>query len=90
MSWVIVAIATAMINLVVAELAGWFPWLAAQIVRRAARMLPPSSRGRYLDEWLAELEFLGGRGLSKLIFAVRLLLRARRVRRSLLGMPETP
>jgi exopolysaccharide biosynthesis polyprenyl glycosylphosphotransferase len=89
-SWVVIAIATAMINLIVAELAGWFPWLAVQIVRRAARILPPSARGRYLEEWLAELEFLGGRGLSKLIFAVRLLLGARRVRRSLLGLPETP
>jgi hypothetical protein len=81
--WIAIASVTAVINLVIAELAGWLPWLAERLIRQAARLLPPDAQNRYADEWLAELDVLPGRGISALLFSFRLLVRARRVGREL-------
>ena len=82
--WLGLAVVAALINIVLAELCGWLPWLAESLVRRAARRLPDDVRLRYEQEWLAELDVLPVRGFSSIVFAVRVSLNARRVRRELL------
>lgn len=55
MTFVLLAVAAALLGLIVNELYGWLPWLGARLVRRAARFLPDEYRERYEEEWLAEL-----------------------------------
>ena len=88
MIWLALAVVAAVVNLVIAELAGWLPWVAEKTIRRAAHLLPPESRSRYEEEWLAELEVLPGSGISALLFSLRLLVRARRVGKELAGSPS--
>jgi hypothetical protein len=76
------------INLIIAECLGWLPWLAEQIIKRASRVLPSDVHIRYEAEWLAELDALPGHGVSRIIFAIRLLHRAPRVGRALRGIPQ--
>jgi lipopolysaccharide/colanic/teichoic acid biosynthesis glycosyltransferase len=83
------AILTALTQLLLAEAFGWFPWLVERLIRHAARQLPLDIRTRYQEDWLAELDALPGRGISTLIFAVRILVRARKVREEILG-PSAP
>jgi hypothetical protein len=59
--------------------------VAQRLVRRAARRLPHESQERYSEEWFAELGALPGKGLSKLVFAVRILWNAPGVRDALRG-----
>jgi exopolysaccharide biosynthesis polyprenyl glycosylphosphotransferase len=88
MTWVAIAIVTAVVNLGVAELAGWLPWVAERIIGQAVRLVPRDSRHRYREEWLGELDVLPGRDISSLIFALRLLVRARRVGRETQGFAQ--
>ena len=76
MKWLLLIIAGGIIQLMLAELFAWFPWLAARLISRAANSLPEKSRTRYADEWLAELDAVPGLGLSQLLFACRVLLHA--------------
>jgi hypothetical protein len=88
MSWFVIAIVAAGLNIIVAEIFDWFPWIARRLTRRAARKLPPDSRERYESEWLAELQALPGRGISSLIFAVRIHIGAPRVRQEITGRSQ--
>jgi exopolysaccharide biosynthesis polyprenyl glycosylphosphotransferase len=85
MKWIAIAGATAIVNLVVAELAGWLPWVAERIIRWAVHALPAEVQARYEDEWLAELDVLPGSGISAVLFALRLRINARRVAREISG-----
>src|SRR5437016_5244284 len=70
----------------VSEFTDWLPWLAARLVRAAARALPPDARERYAEEWLAELDAVPGK-LSKLALAVRVFARAPATAAALSGLP---
>lgn len=85
MTVVSIAFVVAVVNLIVADLAGWFPWLAERMIRRAVLLLPACEQGRYEDEWLAELDALPGRGISAIIFAFRLSIHAPAVGRETIG-----
>jgi hypothetical protein len=65
--------------LLLSEFTDWCPWLAARLVRRAARLLPEPNWARYEEEWLAELHEVPGR-LAKLAVAVSLCCGAVRMR----------
>jgi hypothetical protein len=54
-------------------------------VRRASRFLPGPAEERYREEWLAELEVLPGHGVTAIIFALRVFLRALTVAREITG-----
>ncbi len=90
MTWVVAvaAFAGGFANAVVAEAFGWLPWLSARIIKRAARLLPAGERDRWREEWLAELEALPVSGISSLVFALRILVRAPAVARALTDTPE--
>jgi hypothetical protein len=59
------------------------PDLSAAMVRLAVRVLPRSQRDRYSEEWQAELDVRGGRNVTKLFIAGRVLLVAPTMRRIL-------
>lgn len=83
MSWFWVVLATVALQLVLTEALDWCPWLAGRLIRGAAHRLPRADRARYEEEWLAELDALPGRRISKLIFAASILGAAHRTRREL-------
>jgi len=87
MSWLALLAVASIVNLLIAELFDWCPWLAERLIRRAAGKLPIGARERYLDEWLAELEAVPGRRISSLIFAVQILVRASKVCEEIAGRP---
>lgn len=76
-----------LVGVTVGEAFDWFPWLAKRVIRRATRMLPKAERPRWEAEWLAELDVVPGR-ISALLFALRVLVLAPRVRREL--RPNAP
>jgi len=63
------------------------PWLAAWVVRRAARKLPAKHQRRFEEEWLAELTAVPGAMVFKLRFALGVSLRARSTSRAMQGLP---
>ena len=69
------------------EFTDWLPWLAARLIRAAARTLPPAVRTRYTGEWLAELDAVPGK-LSKLALAVRVFVRAPATAMAISGLPS--
>jgi lipopolysaccharide/colanic/teichoic acid biosynthesis glycosyltransferase len=85
MSWLLLLVVGAIVNFLVAELFDWFPWLAERLIRRAVRKLPSDARDRYLEEWLAEFHAVPGRGISKLLWAIQILVRASKVCEEILG-----
>ena len=68
--------------LVLAEVTEVAPWLAARLLRSAARMLPREHQDRYELEWLGELGATPGKVL-KLLFAARISLRVPATKREL-------
>jgi hypothetical protein len=88
MTWILIAIAAACIHLVVAEVFDWFPWISAKIIRFAAASLPDHFRARWEAEWLAELDAIPGKGISKIVFALSILSGVHRLRMTL--ETETP
>jgi hypothetical protein len=88
MSWLLVGVVAAALNVAVAEIFDWFPWIARRLIRRAVGQLPFDAQERYEEEWLAELDALPGRRISSLIFAVRIHIGASRVRREITVRPE--
>jgi hypothetical protein len=50
MTWLVLIAAATCIQVLVGELFDWFPWIAARLVRQAARCLPKESRARYENE----------------------------------------
>jgi lipopolysaccharide/colanic/teichoic acid biosynthesis glycosyltransferase len=85
MSQLLVLLAAAIVNALIAECFGWFPWIAEQLIQCAVKRLPRKVRERYQEEWLAELEVLPGREISALVFAIRILMRASKVRQEIVG-----
>jgi Bacterial RNA polymerase, alpha chain C terminal domain len=85
MKWLLGVLATIGLSLVAAEFSAVAPWLAECLLRGATRVLPPGQRRRYLLEWLAELDAVPGQ-LVKLLFALRVALRAPATRRELQGV----
>ena len=83
MTWFVLTLLGAFIQVVVAELLGWADRLAQRMISRAARGFPECSRSRYENEWLAELEAFPGLGISKMIFAFRVWIGARETRLAL-------
>jgi lipopolysaccharide/colanic/teichoic acid biosynthesis glycosyltransferase len=81
--WLLALIANVLLSLLLAELFAWFPWLARKVLCAAVRWLPAETRERYRGEWLAEVVEIPGAGLSKLLFALRVLLRAAATRAAL-------
>jgi hypothetical protein len=81
MNWLLLIVAAAAVNLILAEAFDWLPWFARRIVKRAARCLPtPTKRDRYEAEWLAELDALPSRRFATLIFALTVLASVPRLR----------
>jgi lipopolysaccharide/colanic/teichoic acid biosynthesis glycosyltransferase len=83
MSWILIAIAGAGIQLVVAEIFDWFPWVSAKIIRFAAASLPDRFGARWEAEWLAELDAVPGKSISKVLFALSVLRGVPRLRMTL-------
>jgi lipopolysaccharide/colanic/teichoic acid biosynthesis glycosyltransferase len=79
-------ITAVIVPMLVSEFTDWLPWLAARLVRAAARTLPPDARERYAEEWLAELDAVPGK-LSKLALAVRIFARAPATAAAVGGLP---
>jgi hypothetical protein len=80
LAWFALAVAGALVGVLVNGIVEWFPWLARQIVHGAARLLQPPWRARYRDEWLAELDALPTGGVTRLVWAIWVLLCAPGVR----------
>jgi lipopolysaccharide/colanic/teichoic acid biosynthesis glycosyltransferase len=73
MEWLLLVIVVALVNGLVAELLDWMPWMARRVITFAARWLPASSQERWETEWLAEMEAVPGRGVSKVLFSLSVL-----------------
>lgn len=80
-------ITAVLVPMLVSEFTDWLPWVAARLVRTSIRALPPSSRPRYAEEWLAELDAIPGK-LSKLALAIRIFIRAPATATALSGLPS--
>jgi hypothetical protein len=70
--------------LILAEVVLVGPWLAERLLRWAACGLPIEYRQRYTEDWLGELDAVPG-SLTKLAFAVRILIRVPGTERALTG-----
>ena len=80
---VIFTVTVLVIPLLLAEFGDWCPWLAARIVRWAARRLgDPVSCQRYEEEWIANLNEVPGK-LTRLLAAVGYLAHTPGMRRSI-------
>jgi HJR/Mrr/RecB family endonuclease len=80
---ILFVISTFLAPLLVDEFADWMPWLSRQLVTRAARRLPISSRDRYEEEWLAEQTALPGGKLNQVRFGISIFVRSFQLRRAL-------
>jgi hypothetical protein len=78
-------VGTIVVSVVAAEFSVLAPWFAERLLRSATRILPPAQRSRYVAEWLGELDAVPGQ-VVKLLFAVRVALRAPATRRGLQGL----
>ncbi|MEA2416955.1 MAG: hypothetical protein QOI58_3612 [Thermoanaerobaculia bacterium] len=78
-------------SVVAAELLGWMARLCEFLVRQAARRMPKQHRGRWRDEWLAELDSIRNHGpLSKLKWALSVYLRSGATARVVVDAPFRP
>lgn len=87
MTWLYAAFVALLLKVILDEVLEWCPWVAQRLIRRAALRLPSESSQRYCEEWLAELDALPGKGVSKLAFAARVFWSTPRVRAALTGSP---
>src|SRR6266568_5443714 len=87
MSVVVSILVIVVVPLVLGEFVEWCPWLARRIIRSAARIIPFGHRGRYIAEWLAEMEALPGGKLTMVFFAIRVFLSAPGTARALGDRP---
>lgn len=84
---VLFVVMAVVLPLVLAEFGDWSPWLAERLVRWAARRLPdPASRGRYEEEWTANLSQVPGK-LAPLFAAAGYLACLPAMRRSVRRLP---
>lgn len=82
MSWLSIVVGAAIAQ-AVSEFVGLFDLAARWLIRRCSRSLPEECRGRYVEEWAAELQAIPGSGLWRLLFAIRVCLGARATAREL-------
>ncbi|MGH8899407.1 MAG: hypothetical protein ACRDZ4_20875 [Egibacteraceae bacterium] len=72
-----------LVALLIAEFIECGPWLAERLICWSARRLPdPEATARYKEEWLADLRRVPGK-LTPLCFAIGIVLRLPRMRRTL-------
>jgi lipopolysaccharide/colanic/teichoic acid biosynthesis glycosyltransferase len=90
MTAVLVTIALTILGLIVNDLWAWLPWCAKRLIHRAARFLPFEGRDRYEEEWLAELDALPAKGITSVLFALRVLAKAPQTGRVMRGSYEAP
>jgi len=76
------------VPMLVNEFTDWLPWLAARLIKAAARTLPCSVRPRYAEEWLAELDAVPGK-LAKLALAGHIFVRAPATAAAINGLPSS-
>ena len=76
MNWLLALVIAMILKFIVADLFAGLPWLAKQIIRLAARLLPERDRERWEAEWIAESEAVPGRGFLAVLFALGVLVRA--------------
>lgn len=62
-----------------AEVIEWCGPAQRALLRRAAARLPIEHRGRYIEEWMAELDALPKAPLTRFLFTASLLVRSRRL-----------
>jgi RNA polymerase alpha subunit len=72
------------VTLALAEFSELAPWLAERLLQWAARGLPKEHHQPYVEDWLGELDAVPGK-LTKLAFAVRVVVRVPATHRALLG-----
>jgi lipopolysaccharide/colanic/teichoic acid biosynthesis glycosyltransferase len=82
-------ITAVIVPMLVNEFTDWLPWFASRMIRAAARSMPPGLRGRYVEEWQAELEAVPGGNLSKLVFAIRVCAHAPSTGAALRGLASS-
>jgi hypothetical protein len=82
MKWLGLALLYVGLPLLLAEITEIAPWLAAKLLKVAARALPSAHRERYELEWLGELDAVPGK-LLKLLLAIRIAMRVPATRREL-------
>jgi hypothetical protein len=82
-SWIWIALLTALVQYVVSETLCLIDVVARWLIRRSVERLPEKARARYTDEWEGELRAIPGSGLLRLLFAVRVRLDARSTARAL-------
>ena len=82
MKWLGLALLYVGLPLLLAEFTEIAPWLAARLLKAAARALPSRHRERYELEWLGELDAVPGK-LLKLLLAIRIAIRVPATRREL-------
>jgi hypothetical protein len=76
-TWVLLFVLNALLMpLVVQVLTEQAPAVARWVVIFAVRLLPRDDRGRYRDEWLAELDEMQRQNVSQLVASLRILLGA--------------
>jgi lipopolysaccharide/colanic/teichoic acid biosynthesis glycosyltransferase len=83
--WIALVVLTVVIE---AELVAWSGPLQRALIRRAAAALPKPYSDRYREEWFRELEEVAGGPLTRLGWAVRLVLGRAAMAREL-GAPRT-
>jgi hypothetical protein len=71
------------------EIGGWTYRLATWLTKRSAKMLPGDAQARYEEEWISELQEIST-SLAKLLWGIRLLISARRVRKTLSSVTNKP
>jgi hypothetical protein len=70
-------------GLISKDAAGWVPYFNRKIVRHASRLLPAEHRGRWLEEWEADVATFDDRPLTGTVHAILAAAGARRLAREL-------
>jgi len=92
MSWLVIILAVIFASVLLPvlqkligdEVSASLPYVSAWLVRTAANRLPLDTRARYKEEWLAALHELGERRLQAMLWALSVLHKSRRLRRTLI------
>lgn len=83
LTWAMLALLSAAIG---AEFAAWGGPGQRALLRRAAAVLPPEHRDRYLEEWTAELNEMPNGPITRSLWASSILLRRTKIAKAL-GAP---
>lgn len=80
--WLLVVIPL-VVGLVVNEMFAWLPYIGKGVTCATVRLLPVDVRSVYREEWLAEIDACGPRGLYALMWSLSLVIGAIQLRREL-------